>query len=273
MSREVTKRLAVSKGAHYVAKKSPPQPIEHGNPPCEGKGQVKSNMKKNYTSYLAFVDDLKSRAPFTVLPASKITNYKDKEDLDNSYLNKARRKRQYDIAFTTIFKNHSCRIFAKCEQYVKLPVLYEIVQSLNVSYNALMTCKVDVEQAYETLIDSHAKKVKAGVDYDTGKVVNKRARIGQPPDTASSYTEQSDDEQRPDEVHDLETSIDKSEDDDKSTQALYERNQGMGVDVEKTSATYDFNEEKIEVIMIMTTSIYMILNCSFVEGQTDLLSH
>ncbi len=184
MPREApTKHLVTSKGAHFVAKKSIPQPNE-----VNQSTRHEDLGGKKYTNYLAFVDDPKSRTPFTVLPASKIQNYKDKSEIDNSYLNKSRRKRQYDLAFTTIFK-HTCRIFAKCEDFVKVTVLHEIVQSLNSSYYALMVCKVPVEQAYETLMESKAKEVKAGVDYDTGKVINKRARVGQPPDTASSYSE------------------------------------------------------------------------------------
>ena len=49
-----------------------------------------------------------------------------------------------------------------------------------------------MEQAYETLLNTNDRKVRAGVEYETGKVVNKRARLGQLPDTASSYSEMSD---------------------------------------------------------------------------------
>ncbi len=220
MPRDGTKHLATSKRAHFVARKSVPEPQELPSEASPKKNsptvnQVKGRLKK-YTAYLVFVDDPKSRAPFAVLQASQITNYKAKIDLENSYLNNSRRKRQYDIAFTNVFKNHTCRIFAKCEPFIKLPVLHEIVQGLNDSYNALMTCKVPVETAYETLIDSNARKVKAGVDYDTGKVINKRARFGRPPDTASSYTEKSDEEDERNPLGDLPRSEQESEDDDSS---------------------------------------------------------
>ncbi len=189
MRKMAMKHLATSKGAHFVAKKSfPPRTEEERESSAE-----KEQSQKRYTNYLAFVDDPKSRTPFTVLPASKIQNYRDKNTIDNSYLSKSRRKRKYDVAFTTVFK-FTCRIFAKCEAFVKLTDLHEIVQGLNNSYMALMTCNVDVENAYETLIDSNAKKVKVGVNYDTGKVVNKRARVGKPPDTATSVSEKSESE-------------------------------------------------------------------------------
>ena len=186
MPREGVKEPGVgtSKGTPFYAKKSAPNPSVI--PPAKDS----RDSSKKYSTYLAFVDDPKSRSPFTVLHASKILNYKEKSTIDHNYLSNSRRKRKYDIAFTSIFK-FTCRIFAKCESFVKITDLHEIIRGLNDSYNALLTCKVDVESAYETLIDNNARKVKVGVEYDTGRVLNKRARLGKPPDTASSLSEKS----------------------------------------------------------------------------------
>ncbi len=152
------------------------------------------NEPSKYTNYLVFVDDPNSRKPFRVLPANKISNIKLKEEIESAYLNNSRRKRTYDIAFTTLYQ-FTCRIFAKCEAHVKTTQLNQIIEALNQSYIALIDCNVSVEKAYETLVDQNARKVKNGVNYDTGKV-NKRAKLLKFPDTASSYSEKSDSGER-----------------------------------------------------------------------------
>ena len=143
-----------------------------------------------YSNYLAFVDDPKSRSPFAVLPASRINCVKQKHELDATFLNDNRRKRKYDLAFTDLFK-HTCRIFAKCESTVPLVRLHEIVQNLNSKFNLLMNFQIDPEDALTKLIAENARKVQDGIRYDTGDITNKRARLAKPPDTTSSYTDDS----------------------------------------------------------------------------------
>ncbi len=142
---------------------------------------------RSYDRYLVFVDDPHARCPFATLDAKKIVDIKRKEDLDKSFLNNARRKRPYDIAFTSVYK-FSCRVFAKVEPSYSTLKLNKIVSDLNTQYRNLLACNVDVEKAYATLLESKARKVKAGICYDTGRVTNKRT-ANKYPDTPSSYTD------------------------------------------------------------------------------------
>ena len=145
-----------------------------------------------YSRFLVFVDDPKSRSLFQVLHTSYILSYKTGEELGLAYLNKSRRKRKYDVEFARHLK-HSCRIFAKCDDKLPDTRLNEYIADLNMQFNNLMTCRVPVEAVYEMLVESHAYKVKDGICYITDHVVNKRARQSALPDTASSYTDASDD--------------------------------------------------------------------------------
>ncbi len=174
-------------GPLAVAKKSiapvsaATEPLEvHSKPPSD-------DPEKNYDRYLVFVDDPNSRSPFATLEAKDILDLKRKDEIDKSFLNNSRRKRKYDFAFTTVFK-FPCRIFAKVQPGFSSFKLRKIVTDLNSQYRNMIACQVDVEKAYWTLLESNARKVKTGIDYDTGKVVNKRA-VSKVPDTTSSYTD------------------------------------------------------------------------------------
>ena len=172
----------------FYAKKSVP---EKGKTTSEEDVSVKLNPK--YKNYLCFVDEPNPTAPFHILPANKILDVKSREDLEGNFLNDSRRKRKYDVAFTSLFK-FTCRVFAKCESTVTQKILQSIIESLNTSFDALMKCKVPVEEAYSTLVNTNARKVKSGVHYDSGLITSKRARLL--PDTASSYSELSDSERQ-----------------------------------------------------------------------------
>ena len=157
-----------------LAKKSVPAPAPRGD--------------ERYTNYLVFVEDPRLKTPFQVLPGNNIVNVKSKLDIDSSYLNKSRRKRAFDVAFSTLF-TYPSRIFAKCESSLSLVALHEIVSHLNEKFNMLIMCKVPLEDAYATLMDSYSNKVQEGIEYETGKVTDASARQKHPPDTDSSFSE------------------------------------------------------------------------------------
>ena len=93
-----------SLGLPVVAKKSVPTSPFDG--PLTG-------LRKKYSNYLVFVEDPRLKTPFKVLPGNQISNVKRKCDLDNNtHLDKARRKRAFDLAFSPLF-TYPSRIFAK----------------------------------------------------------------------------------------------------------------------------------------------------------------
>ncbi len=136
-----------------------------------------------YTNYIAFVEDPRLKAPFNVLPGNNIKNIQSKEAIDNSYLNKARRKRAYDVAFTPLY-TFPCRIFAKCEASRSLVSLHAVVSHLNDEFAMLVKCKIPLEEAYSTLMDNYSNKVQEGIVYETGELTDPAARQKYPPDTA-----------------------------------------------------------------------------------------
>ncbi len=143
-------------------------------------------------TFLIFVDDPMSLTPFHVLQGCHILNIETKTYISNRYLNDSRRRRKYDIAFTKVF-TFPCRVFAKSESKVDLVKLHKISAKLNEQYKMLMSCKVDVETAYEQLLSKNPRKVKDGIEYETGIVQDPIARENAPPDTQTSFSEADDD--------------------------------------------------------------------------------
>ncbi len=169
-----------------TAKKSNPAPLKH-TPTSSGVTEKSGNIEKCYNRYLVFVDDPNRKSPFALLEATDISDLKRKEDLDKSYLNNACRKRNYDVAFTTVF-DFPCRIFAKVEPTYSPVKLARNISDLNTQFRNMLVCNVDVEKAYETLLESHGRKVKAGICYNTGKIYNKRL-LTKYVDTSTSFSE------------------------------------------------------------------------------------
>ena len=167
------------------AKKSAAPFSSPGSPPAMTTSP--SSPEFVYSNYLVFLEDPKSIAPFKVLPGNKIQNLKTKNQIDASFLNNSRRKRQYDIAFTTLFE-FPTRIFAKCQSTVPITMLHDITSALNNQFSLLIKCKVPLEDAYEQMMKDNNRKVVAGINYETGEA---KKPTKAPPDTASSYSDKS----------------------------------------------------------------------------------
>ena len=139
-----------------------------------------------------FVSDPKLKAPFTVLNGTNIRCLESKKYINSHYLNNKRRLKKYDLAFTNLF-TYPCRIFAKSEKTVTPLKLHKVADGLNEKFAMLLACKVDVETAYQQLVESSPKKVKDGIAYETGELEQPDTAPLQ--DTPSSYSEASDDNQ------------------------------------------------------------------------------
>ena len=191
--RSTLRGAAATKDTLMVAKKSlpPPRPPQTSGSPPQPSGSLPptSGSAAVYSNYLAFLEDPKSATPFTVLPGNKIRDLQAKDQIDTSFLNNSRRKRQYDLAFTRLF-DYPCRIFAKCESRVPLTILHDIISSLNCQFNLLLKCKVPVEEAYQQMMMDNNRKVVDGINYETGEATGHPLPI----ETASSYSEKSNNE-------------------------------------------------------------------------------
>ena len=149
--------------------------------------QVSARPPPEDYSYIVFVDDPKSQTPFNVLLGSKITDIEKRIYYSRNYLNNERRKRQNDIAFTDQFEQ-PCRVFAK-SPVGNLVRLHKICDNLNRQWKTLTKCKVPVETAYAQLIDQNPRKIKNGIEYETGKVIDESTQENRPPDTSTSYSD------------------------------------------------------------------------------------
>ena len=167
--------------------KVPPRPVP---PSTQSQAQAEDDDHYKYKAYIAFVDDPKLKTPFTVLQSSNIRCLERKRYVNNTYLNDNRRKRRFDVAFTNIF-TVPCRIFAKAVNDVRLVVLHNKCQELNQQFKVLMACKVDVETAYQRLLEANPRKVTDGLQYETGESNddNEQAKRQLLSDTPSSYTD------------------------------------------------------------------------------------
>ncbi len=140
-----------------------------------------------YNNFIVFVDDPKLKSPFTILRGTEIQCLEKKAYVNDRFLNNDRRRRQYDVAFTNLY-TFPCRIFAKAENTTKPIVLHRVCDNLNEKFKVLMACKVPVETAYERMMQSNPRKVKNGIEYETGSAEDTSGML---PDTASSYSEKS----------------------------------------------------------------------------------
>ncbi len=148
----MSQRNRRSLGLPVAAKESIPKSPSEG--PVAG-------LRKKYSNYLVFAEDPRLKNPFKVLPGTQISNI---ESCDNTHLDKARRKRAFDLAFSPLL-TYPCRIFATCELSVNLVTLHEVVGHLNDEFKMLLTCKVPMEDAYTTLLDNYSHKGQEGITY------------------------------------------------------------------------------------------------------------
>ena len=147
-----------------------------------------------YSRLVAFLEDPKSHSPFHVLAMSQIRRISSAHAIDKMFLNSARRKRRHDMAIAHNYK-YPFRVFAKVEPSYPTTDLHELVQVLNDKFQALKTCGVAVEMAYDNLLKTHSKKVRAGIDYETGAIKNRRLVAQKGKETTTSNTEGEDDQE------------------------------------------------------------------------------
>ncbi len=184
-------------------KKPVPTEVSTQPPPLP---QANEANHYKYNAFIAFVDDPKLKTPFTVLQSSNILCMESKRYVNDRYLNNKRRKRCYDMAFTNLF-TFPCRIFAKALNTVKPVALHNKCMDLNNQFKVLMACKVDVETAYDRLLEANPRKITDGIIYETGAVdedgpsAAKRALMAA--DTLSSYSEMEDTQDLTKETQDL----------------------------------------------------------------------
>ena len=119
---------------------------------------------------------------------SQIRRLTSAHAIDKMYLNNSRRRARYDVAVAYNYK-FPFRVFAKVESTYAITDLHELVQLLNEKFQALKTCGVPVDKAYDNLLQTHSKKVCSGIDYETGLVKNKRLMTSREKDTTTSNTE------------------------------------------------------------------------------------
>ncbi len=184
-----TKKINVTKSPRKRSQKKQLAPPPSPPAPPSQNFESNSDDKEHYSykSFIVFVDDPKLKSPFKILHGTHIRCLETKAFVNNRYLSNKRRKRSYDIAYSTLY-TFPCRIFAKAERENSPLKLNKICERLNEQFKVLMACKVDVETAYERLLEANPRKVKNGVQFETGLVED--SNMSKPlPDTASSYTE------------------------------------------------------------------------------------
>ncbi len=170
-----------------ATKSKPPPP--HPDAVSQSQSQFQTDEKADnyvYKTFIVFVDDPKLKTPFTVLQGSNIRCMEKRKYINNHYLNDDRRLRRYDVAFTNLF-TFPCRVFAKAENSIKPVAIHQHCNNLNEQFNVLMACKVDTETAYTRLMEANARKIKDGIEYETGELLKPDEDLL--PDTASSFSE------------------------------------------------------------------------------------